>query len=653
MTSGSEYDPHEHCRRNKISVMFSSGSSSEIEGENDTEEPENTAHNSVPVQDDVEDVPHISKGKKRLRNPDKWKRSLKRQKLFKEKNKRREIGNCRCKCATKLSALEQINIFERYCSLSTHAEQTIYLQGCVKKVIKSRSRLRNNERPRSRTVFSYEVSNSENEKISLCQKAFLALHGIFKSRLEKKVRTAAQPTDNRGRHATRPNRTSLESLEKIRKFLSELPARESHYTRSDSRNRKYLDPNLSITKLHENFNTSHPDNKISYGVFAKVFNEDFNISFGYPRKDICNTCTKLLVNIRQAELQSNNEETLKTLKREKELHLRKAEVFKTKLAEVQKSTDSSEMIICFDFEKNLPLPVTNAQDEYYISQLWLHIFGIHNLKTHKATMYTYTENFAQKGPNEVITCLSDYIEKHKAPLQTKLIIFCDNAFSQNKNRILFTYLDQLCKSNVFKDIEIWYPVPGHSMMPIDRDFGAIEKKRLKLEVVDNPETYIELIRTCRKKNPFEIVFVQHNLRSSGELAPGDRVLKVKDYKQWVLPYIRISVPGISKTRFVKFESGKPIQTRETMTGMCNNTTLYKVGMNRKISNVPKLAYGDSYLKIKPKKFESVTKLVNLVISGDIEFYRRTLLNVNNMITTNRHNTVDDDQDIESDTDIYE
>lgn len=73
------------------------------------------------------------------------------------------------------------------------------------------------------------------------------------------------------------------------------------------------------------------------------------------------------------------------------------------------------MIICFDYEKNLPLPVTNAQDEYYISQLWLHVFGIPNLRTHKTTMYTYTENFAQKEPNEVITCLSDYIDKHKGP----------------------------------------------------------------------------------------------------------------------------------------------------------------------------------------------------------------------------------------------
>lgn len=200
------------------------------------------------------------------------KRNVKQQKLFK-KNKRREMGNCRCTCATKLSVLEQINIFERYCSLSTHAAQTIYLQGCVKKGRKSRSRLRNNKRPQSRTVFCYEVgTSSENGKVSLCQKAFLALHGTFKSTLEKKVRTGAQSADNRGRHATRPNRTPSKSLEKIRKCIDELPARESHYTRSDSRNRKYLDPSLSITKLHDNFN-ENSGTKVLYGIFYKVFNE--------------------------------------------------------------------------------------------------------------------------------------------------------------------------------------------------------------------------------------------------------------------------------------------------------------------------------------------------------------------------------------------
>nr|CAI5825354.1 unnamed protein product [Callosobruchus analis] len=221
LSSGSEYDPNEGSRLKKSLAMAISDTNSGNEGIVN-ELNRNSLSNRASVQESIEIVP---KGKKRLRSPEKWKRNIKKRRLFNEKNKR----------------------VPRYRRLSTHAEQTIYLQDCVKKVEKSRSRRRkNDDRSQSRTVFSYEVSGVHG-KISLCQNAFLAVHGIFKSRLEKKVRTGAEPADNRGRHDNRPNKTKSECLQEIRKFISELPARESHYTRSDNRNRKYLDPNLSIT----------------------------------------------------------------------------------------------------------------------------------------------------------------------------------------------------------------------------------------------------------------------------------------------------------------------------------------------------------------------------------------------------------------------
>lgn len=83
-------------------------------------------------------------------------------------------------------------------------------------------------------------------------------------------------------------------------------------------------------------------------------------------------------------------------------------------------------------------------------------------------MFLFTENLATKGPNEVITALDYYIKKYKTDEQVDLSIFCDNCFSQNKNRFLFTYLDSLCASRLFRTIVVYYPIPGHSMMPIDR-----------------------------------------------------------------------------------------------------------------------------------------------------------------------------------------
>lgn len=61
----------------------------------------------------------------------------------------------------------------------------------------------------------------------------------------------------------------------------------------------------------------------------------------------------------------------------------------------------------------------------------------------------------------------------------------------------FAFLDHLCKKNY---IEIRYTLSGHSMMPVDRDFSSIEKARHKLEKVSNPEEYVELIKSCWRRN---------------------------------------------------------------------------------------------------------------------------------------------------------
>ncbi|KAK4883818.1 hypothetical protein RN001_000089 [Aquatica leii] len=197
-------------------------------------------------------------------------------------------------------------------------------------------------------------------------------------------------------------------------------------------------------------------------------------------------------------------------------------------------------------------------------------------------MYMYAEHFARKGPNE------------------------------------------LCANNIFETIEIWYPVPGHSMMPVDRDFAVIEKQRLKRDNVDNPEVYVNLIKECKQKTPFDVVFVQHSLRSNGCLEEGDRTIKVKHYKLWLDSHIKGTVPGISKARRVKFSLNEQPQLSASYYGPMEPLKLYKVGHSRKLRGEPNLAYDNEYLKIKQLKFNNVTHLVKHVKSLDTEFFARTL-----------------------------
>ncbi|CAG5029919.1 unnamed protein product [Parnassius apollo] len=185
--------------------------------------------------------------------------------------------------------------------------------------------------------------------------------------------------------------------------------------------------NLTIALLHRKFLTDYPENPITYETFREEFNTDYCDSFRQPRKDICHTCEKLKVNIDAAEA-NNNEEEKTRLQKEKELHLRKAEVFLERLTNAEKEKDAMKLALCIDFQKTLPLPVTNVGDEYYLRQLWMHNFGIHNLTDNTPTMYLYTENYALKGPNKVISALSDFIATNKKPPQTKLEIYSDNCY---------------------------------------------------------------------------------------------------------------------------------------------------------------------------------------------------------------------------------
>lgn len=129
------------------------------------------------------------------------------------------------------------------------------------------------------------------------------------------------------------------------------------------------------------------------------------------------------------KLAKDDKATLKKLKDQLDLHQRRGDAFHSKRKEVVKSikNDPTSVAICFDFQKNLPLPVTNVGPEYYKRQLWLHNFGIHDMKTRQGTMFMYSEHFAGKGPNEVISILDWYFSE-KVPAAVKHVhLFADIA----------------------------------------------------------------------------------------------------------------------------------------------------------------------------------------------------------------------------------
>ena len=114
--------------------------------------------------------------------------------------------------------------------------------------------------------------------------------------------------DNCGKHSNHSKvEDSIKNL--IREHIQNFLARESHFSCSINSWRKYLNSSLNVSKMHIIFLIEHPDfsSVCKYFLYSKLFNYEFNISFGFPRSDICDTCKKQQVEIKAAELNGNKD----------------------------------------------------------------------------------------------------------------------------------------------------------------------------------------------------------------------------------------------------------------------------------------------------------------------------------------------------------
>ena len=166
------------------------------------------------------------------------------------------------------------------------------------------------------------------------------------------------PLDKRGKHINHRRKVSAAVCRQIDAHIRSFPAMKSHYSRKkQSRRRKYLSPQLSVAKMHElyveKFEPGATKPLVSYKYYREYFNDNFNISFGYPRTDTCSMYDQL-----DLRLSTADDTTRRLIAQQKEIHLRKAETFYNSLRSDTRLSKQSEQIatISFDFQQNLPLP---------------------------------------------------------------------------------------------------------------------------------------------------------------------------------------------------------------------------------------------------------------------------------------------------------
>ena len=351
----------------------------------------------------------------------------------------------------------------------------------------------------------------QGKQVVVCQKAFAALHGVSVSAVHRISRASTTstvaPKDMRGKHANRPKKITPTIHKQVKEHIKSFPVMKSHYSRQKNKRRRYLSPLLSVREMHRmylaNYETSSQASTVKYHYYSKIFNEEFNLSFGYPKSDTCGTCENF-----RNELSSLTEDSLQRREVEKkhDTHIHSAEHFYSSLRSDTKIAKDNNHVctITFDFQQNLPLPHIPVGDIFYMHQLWVYVFGIHSCGSNDVAMYCWPETTAKRGSDEVISCLYHFLCQLPSCVTT-LRLYSDGCGGQNKNANVMSFLFSLVSQGKFRHIRYTFPVTGHSFLPNDRDFGRTELAKRKNERVYTPTQWMEIIKGARKRKPFDVV----------------------------------------------------------------------------------------------------------------------------------------------------
>lgn len=440
------------------------------------------------------------------------------------------LGGSDCKCR-KLKCFEKVSenarklILRDFNKMQTYDEQNSYLTGLISVIPIQRRRNRKPENEVThfnQSSYKYRVRVAGDCDIQVCYKAFLSIHGITGRRvqtIQNSLKLIGQPPkDGRGKHKNRKHAIKKETIELVMQHISSFKGRSSHYSLNKTK-KTYLPEDLNISKMYKMFKEKHGDTKISYDSYRSIFNEKFNISFGYPRSDTCSFCDEINVKLQNIHSKLSKAidvekegilQQLKKLEIDKSIHLRKANTFYSRKTEAKKRSRKEENIeaICIDYSKNLSVPNISTNDVYYSRQLSVYTFIIHVLSKNDAFFYTYPETVGKKGSTDVCSLLHHMIYNNLMDNTRELQIFCDSCAGQNKNWTMFRYLHHVILHQKRLDfIHVTFPVRGHSYMECDKDFALVNQKFR----AETPDDWVTAFKSARSKpSPFNTEKVQQN-----------------------------------------------------------------------------------------------------------------------------------------------
>lgn len=540
--------------------------------------------------------------------------------------------DCKMKCQNKITVQEKQSFFNLFYDSQSWETQTTLISGAIKcnTIIRRRKGTDISKKQASREFYI----PSKNGDIKVCKKMFMGILQINSSKVHRALlkKKSGNLSDLRGKKVPH-NKTSPSTMDSIKNHIQSFPTVVSHYCRTQSQ-KKYLDSKLNLSLMYrlyvDSLKEKNVDNIPSQSLYEKVFRRDFNLSFKPPRKDTCQTCDRLKIEINAAE-QNKDEATLRAKKLNQELHHRKVQLARSEMNDdVNNSKEGRTTMISFDLQKVMLLPKLTTGVVYYKRQLSCYNLGIHSFETDVGTMHVWDESTASRGSQEIGSCILKYINTHEH--KNVLIAWSDSCGGQNRNiniAALWMYVVQCTTLNI-KEIVHKFAEPGHSYLQNDSDFGDIEKKLKYHPEIFVPTQWYDIISNSRvKKNKFEVVCMEKEDFKSMEVIKQNLVNRKKDSNEQKVEWLKIKqmkfnqdYPGVMKFKYthckdVEFYSvnlNKRLKGRPVNLASLNLNTLYPEG--RKLSEA-KLTDIKSLLQfVPPCHHDFYNKLQQSEVLGD-------------------------------------
>lgn len=183
--------------------------------------------------------------------------------------------------------------------------------------------------------------------------------------------------------------------------------------------------------------------------------------------------------------------------------------------------------------------------------------------------------------------------------------------------MLICLWQQLILEGLFESIEHKFLVSGHTHLPCDRDFAAIEKYLKKyFKCVYTPEDWYTAVKIAKRTNPFEVIIMtQENFYVFKELQEKIVRKTVTDTKEKV---------RFSKIRCFKFSSENPniMYIKHLINEDYKPVNIGKKGHRNlaSIRNTLKMKYKEPII-MNEKKIDNLRHLIPFIPPVYLQFYK--------------------------------